>query len=76
MFVRKKRWEQLNKKVKDLEMIIPKIHHILVKSLPSLPCGHFKDCVCGKCDNKECVYHPSTMIIKNIEECIESFLHF
>jgi hypothetical protein len=70
-----KKIRDLEKRVEDLEKVIPKLYRIMVKSLPNLPCGHFKECMCNKCDYVACIYNPNTTVTKTFENIISDILH-
>ncbi|GEM_PF-5697998 len=69
-----KKIRRLEKRIEDLEKVIPKLQSLMAKSIPNLPCGHFKECICNKCNKVECAYNPNTTVITTAETIINDVL--
>lgn len=70
-----KKIRRLEKRIEDLEKVIPKLHSLMIKSVPNLPCEYYKECLCGKCNKNECAYNPNTTIVTTSETIINDVLH-
>lgn len=69
-----KKTRKLEKRIEDLEKVIPRLYSLMVKSTPSLPCEYFKECICRKCNKIECAYNPSTTVTATTETIINDIL--
>ena len=67
--------KKLEKRVANLESILPKLYTLIRKSHPSFPCEQFKQCVCKNCLNLSCIYHPNTTVESSAKQMIDEVLH-
>lgn len=71
----KSKIKRLEKRVADLENIVPKLYTFIRKSHPVCPCEEFKKCTCRRCKSLECVHHPNTVTESNVQKMVDEVLH-
>lgn len=69
-----KKTRKFEKRIEDLEKVIPKLYNLMVKSILSLPCEYFKERICSKCNKIECAYNPKTTVMATAETIINDIL--